>query len=430
MATITTRAAKGSALTFTEVDNNFTNLNSDGISNTTNISNLQNDKLDKAGGTVTGTLNVNGNLTTGAKLIGSTGNNSQSGSAVTLSGISTEFVRLTNSSLVSVAGVDSGVSGQKLVLSNKTGTSIIILNDSSSAISNAKLFTGTGSDLILQSEASVSFVYDSTSQKWNLVGGTGSGSTSSGINYILNSDASIGTTGWNAYADAAGAQPVDGTGGSPAAGLWIRSTTTPLRGSGDFNLVKTGSVSYQGQGVSYDFTIDNADLAKVLTVSFDYEVLSGTYANGDLTVYLIQDPAGTPLVIQPAGYTVLAGTVGTKLKQIATFQTDSAIKTYRLCFHIASTSTQDYSLAIDSVVVGPQVVQYGAPVTDWVSYTPTGSWTTNTTYTGKWRRVGDSIQVQAKITLSGAPNAATQLQIGIPSGLTIDTTKKIGRAHV
>ena len=42
MATITTRSGKGSPLTNTEVDNNFTNLNTD--------------KLELSGGTMTGNL--------------------------------------------------------------------------------------------------------------------------------------------------------------------------------------------------------------------------------------------------------------------------------------------------------------------------------------------------------------------------------------
>ena len=251
------------------------------------------------------------------------------------------------------------------------------------------------------------------------------GSGVGGINYVVNPDAESGTTGWSTYADAAGAQPVDGTGGSPSV-TWTRSTTTPLRGTADFNFVKD-AVNRQGQGVSYDFTIDNADLAKVLTVSFDYEILSGTYANGDLTVYLIQDPAGTPLVVQPAGYTVLAGTVGTKLKQIATFQTDSAIKTYRLCFHVASTNTSAYSLAVDNVVVGPQVVQYGAPVTDWVSYTPTittsSGTLTNYTTDFKWRRIGDSIEILGRLEFTGAAGTWTQPRFSLPPGLSIDSSK-------
>jgi len=214
--------------------------------------------------------------------------------------------------------------------------------------------------------------------------------------------------------------PRVGTGGSPTV-TWTRSTTTPLRGSADFNFTKT-AVDSQGQGVSTDITIDLADQAKVLTVSFDYEVLSGTYATGDLTIYLIADPSGTPVVIQPAGYQIQSGTAGTKLKQIATFQTQATGQSYRVCFHVASTSASAYSLAIDNVVVGPQTVQYGAPVTDWVDYTPTGTWNTNVTYNGKWRRVGDSMEIRARVLCSGAPNAVG-LGINLPSGYSIDTNK-------
>lgn len=426
MATIVTRTGKGSALTFTEADDNFTNLNNDGIANSSAISTLQTDKLDKAGGTVTGNLIVNGNVTLGAKLAGSIGNNSQSGSNVTLTGTTTEIVRLTNSGLVSVAGIDSPSSGQKVVLVNKTGVNISVANDSSSALSANRIFTGNGSDVTLLPNASLSIIYDGSSAKWNVVGGTGSGGGSAGINYIVNTDASSGTVGWTTYADAAGAQPVDGSGGSPQPGLWVASSTTPLRGSADFNLVKDNS-DRQGNGVAYDFTIDNADLARVLTVSFDYEVVSGTYATGDLTVYLIQDPTGTPVVIQPAGYQVVSATAGTKMTQIATFQTDVAQKSYRLCFHVATTSASAYTLALDNIVLGPTQKVYGAPVTDWVSYTPTisaytGS-VTNATATARYRRVGDSIEGEATITFSGASAAFTSPYITLPAGLSGDTSK-------
>ena len=250
------------------------------------------------------------------------------------------------------------------------------------------------------------------------------GSGTSGINYISNPSAATNTTGWATYADAAGTAPVDGTGGSPTV-TWTRSTTTPLRGAADFNFTTPGGGSVQGQGVSTDFTIDLADQAKVLTVTFDYEVVSGTYASGDLTCYLIADPTGTPVVIQPAGYVVQAATVGTKMRQIATFQTQATGQTYRLCFHVASTSASAYVLAVDNVSVGPQVVQYGAPVTDWQSYTPQGSWTSNTTYTGRWRRVGDSMELQIRAALSGSPNASG-LSVNIPTGYAIDTTKLTG----
>jgi len=264
-----------------------------------------------------------------------------------------------------------------------------------------------------------------SSTNWSEVGSGGSG-----INYVTNPNASTNTTGWATYADAAGTAPVDGTGGSPTV-TWTRSTGTPLRGAADFNFTKDAA-NRQGEGVATDITIDLADQAKVLTVSFDYEVLSGTYATGDLTVYLIADPAGTPVVIQPAGYQVQAATAGTKMRQIATFQTQATGQTYRVCFHVASTSASAYALAVDNVVVGPQTVQYGAPVTDWVdsgAITITGSTTnptkgTTTKDSAKWRRVGDSMEILYEFAQSTAGTAGSgDYRLGIPSGFTIDSNK-------
>jgi len=63
---------------------------------------------------------------------------------------------------------------------------------------------------------------------------------------------------------------------------------------------------------------------------------------------------------------------------------------------------------------------------DWTAYTPTGTWSTNTTYTGFYRRVGDSIEVRARVSTSGVPTTATTLRVDIPGGLTIDTAKLLG----
>lgn len=57
----------------------------------------------------------------------------------------------------------------------------------------------------------------------------------------------------------------------------------------------------------------------------------------------------------------------------------------------------------------------------WTSWTPTGSWSTNTTYTGYRARIGNDLLARVKITLSGDPGAGA-LTINLPSGLTIDTT--------
>ena len=62
----------------------------------------------------------------------------------------------------------------------------------------------------------------------------------------------------------------------------------------------------------------------------------------------------------------------------------------------------------------------GGTITEWVSYTPTGSWA-STTYLGKWRRVGDTMEITALASLTGAPSG--NLTIDIPATYTIDTGK-------
>lgn len=51
------------------------------------------------------------------------------------------------------------------------------------------------------------------------------------------------------------------------------------------------------------------------------------------------------------------------------------------------------------------------------SFTPTGSWSSNTTYTGYWWRVGDRISFFVKVATSGAPTSAA-LTVNAPTGVT------------
>lgn len=61
----------------------------------------------------------------------------------------------------------------------------------------------------------------------------------------------------------------------------------------------------------------------------------------------------------------------------------------------------------------------------WTSFAPTGLWTGSVTYSGRWRRCGDSIDIDYYLTLSGTPTGAGTLYFNIPnsSGWTIDTAK-------
>jgi hypothetical protein len=65
---------------------------------------------------------------------------------------------------------------------------------------------------------------------------------------------------------------------------------------------------------------------------------------------------------------------------------------------------------------------------NWTSWTPTGYWNSNVSYTGKYRRVGDSAEFQINIINTGGavpgPDGST-LTVNLPSGLVIDTTKMV-----
>lgn len=240
-------------------------------------------------------------------------------------------------------------------------------------------------------------------------------SSSSGINYIANGQGTS-ATGWVCYQDASAVSPVDGTGGSPTVTLTVNSSS-PLRGVSDLILTKDAA-DRRGEGVAYDFTVDIADYTKPLTVSFDYKASANfSYANADVKVF-IYSKDGTALI------PVTPNTLDGSGHFVGEFQTEATPNNdYRLILHVATTNAGAWTLQVDAVSVGPQAQKsFGVPATDWIAFTPTGSWSANTTYTGFWRRVGDSAEVQIKLALTGAPTAAT-LSVNMPSGLVIDAAK-------
>jgi hypothetical protein len=209
---------------------------------------------------------------------------------------------------------------------------------------------------------------------------------------------------------------------------------------GAYSLLVQGSSLFTAGNclVSDAFTIDREDLAKVLGWSFSYEAVtsnmdfSGTTSN-TWAVYIAEvsaaSGAGADTVtswIQPAGvYNMTQGT-GVGLAS-GTFQTTAAGLYYRLVLVCINSEAAATTLKVDDFQLGPQKVVYGSPVTDWVSYTPTISWTAGVGFGvyGRYRRVGDSLHAQVYIPISGAVTASP-LTINVPTGLTIDSTKVAG----
>jgi hypothetical protein len=255
--------------------------------------------------------------------------------------------------------------------------------------------------------------FEGYTSSWGAIGGGGGGFQ---VNYIEdNWNAETNTTGWSQYDDGDVATPVDGTGGAANNITFVRETTTQIRGDGSFETTATSVNDSRGEGVSYDFTVAAADLPAVLEISFDHEMTGGNSA--DIEVFIYDKDAGSLIPV------VSKSLSSTDARFVGTFQTHPTNDDYRLILHYASSTVAAGAIfTFDNVIVTPSVAEGGAVVTEWESFTPTGSWTTNTTYTGFKRRVGDSAEIQYKIALSGAPTSAN-LTINMPSGMSVDTGK-------
>lgn len=104
---------------------------------------------------------------------------STTGSNASLASFTAGVVRLTNASLASLANIPAGANGQQLIIINRTGVDFNIL-DSSSAIGTAsnRIFTGTNAIISCKNNSALVLTYDSTSSRWQIIGGSGASASS------------------------------------------------------------------------------------------------------------------------------------------------------------------------------------------------------------------------------------------------------------
>jgi hypothetical protein len=357
-----------------------------------------------------------------------------SGTMTTNGGVAT----LTNKTLTSpVINSPTGIVKADVGLGNVDNTSDATKNAAAATLTNKTIttptidipnFDGQGSSPAAPSAGFYKMYFKDADGKPYYMGsgGTetafGTGSGGGGINYITEYDAesaTTGLTGWANYADAAGVAPVDGTGGSPTTAIARGTSGTPLIGTASFELAKSAA-NRQGEGVSYAFTIDAAQKGRPLQITFNYEVTSGTYADGDIRV-MIYDVTNSRL-IEPDVRDLASTSI--KSVHVAKFQASSDSVSYRLIYHISSTSASAYTIRWDGVKISPELIIRSSFISDWKSVTVTGSMITNTTYTAFERIVGDTAEYQIKLLFAGAPTSTT-LDIDIPTNRVIDTAKLV-----
>ena len=194
---------------------------------------------------------------------------------------------------------------------------------------------------------------------------------------------------------------------------------------GTLAAVTSGTNLLVGKGSA---TWDSGSAAQTLT-SQTITIEKGYYGQNCEAGIVAQTPSGT------ATHTVQAYD-GTNILVSATIVSSTTPRLNTVNFpcpqsgtvalRLVSVAADEPLIALDDAYLGlARNVGSTQLISEWQSYTPTGSWTSNTTYTGKWRRLGDTAEVQVRLALSGAPTAAS-LTVNLPSGLVIDTSKLAG----
>lgn len=179
-----------------------------------------------------------------------------------------------------------------------------------------------------------------------------------GINYVINPDIELTADNHVQYEDGAVAEPVDGDGGSPAFSVFGRSTAASdaLRGDAVLNIGFTSGADRQGHGIRIELDpIDERDKFQRLQVSFDYkhqDVVSNDYADGYLRVFIYDVDNATLIgaVENDDNGDILRSTDPATFTGFFT-ATDSA--NYRLLLHVASNTTDGWTMAYDNIQVGP-----------------------------------------------------------------------------
>lgn len=351
------------------------------------------------------------------------------GAGQTVDGGSIGLLKVTNAGLSSIALIlRKNSTSHLLVLVNGTGATITIQNLTGTETATAKqIRTGTGADITLASNSSLFLIHDENSGKWQVVGGTGSGtgSGSTSGNLITNGNAENATTSiFIPYADASASRPVDGTGGSPTVTTSVTSVT-PLMGTKSFLLTKPAS-NVQGQGWAVPLTVDPGIRAKVLNISVEYIVNTGTFVSGttttdsDVIMYLYD--VTNSLLIEPSSIKLLSSSSTISDRFQSTFQTTATGSSYRLIAHVATTSTAAYELKVDEVTITPATYSFGTPITDWVAFTPVVvGFGTVTLNVGYYRTSGDSYEVFGRFV--AGTTTATTARLGLPNSASFDTLK-------
>lgn len=221
--------------------------------------------------------------------------------------------------------------------------------------------------------------------------------------------------------------PCDLTGGCVITVTKGLETCAPLANSCNSYKLSKSAADLKGEG--WAITTDRVPRiastgGKTVNVTFYYET-SACYVSGDVNMYAYRVGSNTLEALNMANGSTVSNDLpaapcgGEFSAPITLSACDTSV---RIGWNVATTSALAYDVVVDAVDVSV-ANKISAPImTDWESFTPTGSWVCNTSYSGHKRRVGCELEVIVLVETSCAPNS-TNLRIDIPCCLVIDSTK-------
>lgn len=203
------------------------------------------------------------------------------GSAVTLTAATTPLVSLTNASLVSVAGLPAGESGQVAYLINNTGVNVNILDEDAGATAANRIRTGTAATVTVQDHGTIILIYDSSASRWNMIGGGGGSGSSRHVatftgtsitpnalsydqtwTYNAGSSQTFSTTGFGTISSLLSGMRITIAGSSDTNTLTINDSDIS-----DGRIMNGNAVLGRGQSIMFEY---NSTVARLIEISRNF----------------------------------------------------------------------------------------------------------------------------------------------------------------
>ena len=268
-----------------------------------------------------------------------------------------------------------------------------------------------------------------TNGDWVELSGGGGGVTGLVLGDNSNFEKTIGD--WSAYADAAAALPVDGTGGSPNITIGITTTSGEVL-NGEASLkVQKDAADRQGEGFSLLIAPDlkyragtpvSLSFSYLATANFGYGAPANPADPSDIIIQIF-DATNSILLNPNPGY--LDGSGFFKCQ----FQIPTTCLSLRVVAHIATTNASAWDFMADDFTLDLAASEYVKSLSDWVSYTPV--FTGFGTVTGievQYRQNGDNYEFRGKFASGTA--TAVEGRMSYPLGIVSADTSKIPTIQV